>query len=92
MTGFWFNFPPIKGLENFTKQEQIAHINTEVMELMEAFYAGDNWMIAVEAMDIIHAVETFLRMSGIVGDVADMYRKECENKNRIRGYYDEQQG
>ena len=87
---FWFNFPPIKGLDEFTDEEQLAHINTEVIELIEAWEDNDRYHMALEAMDVIHAVETFLRMKGITGEVADYYRDECEQKNRVRGYYDEQ--
>ena len=87
---FWFNFPPIKGLDEFTDEEQLAHINTEIIELLEAWEDNDRYHMALEAMDVIHAVETFLRMKGITGEVADYYRDECERKNRIRGYYDDQ--
>ncbi len=87
---FQFNFPPVKGLEEFADQEQLAHINTEVIELIEAWEDGGRYNMALEAMDVIHAVETFLRMKGIIGEVADYYRDECEHKNRVRGYYDEQ--
>ena len=87
---FSFNFPPMKGLENFTVQEQLAHISQETGECIAAFYDGDEYDIVSEAMDIIHAVETLLRMKGIVGDKADELRNTVEHKNRIRGYYGEQ--
>ena len=90
MQKFHFNFPPMNGLENFTVQEQLAHISQETGECIAAFYDDDEYGMVSEAMDVIHAVETLLRMKGIIEDKADELRNDVEYKNRIRGYYGEQ--
>ena len=81
----YFVFPPIKTTR--TVDERVQKILDEIKEFQEAPAGVEK---DKEAVDIMHAVETFLRghfdgrlprINGLIGDV---YRK---NKNR--GYYDE---
>lgn len=80
-----FVFPAIKTTR--TIDQRVQKILDEVKEFQEATTDGDK---DKEAVDIMHAVETFLRghfagrefrLTGVIGEVY--------HKNKARGYYDE---
>lgn len=81
-----FVFPPIKTTR--TMDERVQKILDEVKEFQEATDKDEK---DKEAVDIMHAVETFLRghfadrQFRLNGVISEVYRK---NKNR--GYYDEE--
>lgn len=81
-----FVFPPIKTTR--TMDERVQKILDEVKEFQEAENENER---DKEAVDIMHAVETFLRghfagrefrLNEVIGEIY--------NKNKKRGYYDEE--
>lgn len=67
---------------------QLDHIQSELKELIDAYLTEPTGRVAEEAGDLLHSVETFLRIlqerQGI--NLTDVQR-HIENKNRERGYY-----
>ena len=87
-----YNFPALKGLEKLTVGQQLQKIEEEVKELERELQRAESFRyIAVEALNIIHACETLLRMLEDVTDIRAAYSYVIK-KNRERGYYDGMDG
>lgn len=98
MTDF-YRFPAMADYQYFTRNHQDKKIRSEVEEMHEARIALDlyepyerKWILrrneyGIELMDIIHAVETSLRMEFTDKEIDELHRA-VEDKNRERGYYD----
>lgn len=87
-----FIFPKIKGCEDFTMQEQMAKINEEAYELQCEILSekkSRRWIL-LEAMNVIHAIETLFRSMSATDSELDAAILETQYDNRERGYYDEQ--
>ena len=89
---FHFNFPRIvedsKGryeTENDSGRA-ILHIREEALELQEAFSKDERSHALEEALDTIHAIETFLRLCYSDSEI-DAMRDFVVAKNRRRNYY-----
>lgn len=85
MTGYEYNFPPTKWADSATDSQQCEKIWEEVGELQAAIDDGDYVSMLVEAMDVICAVETLLRMhnwQSVEGAHAIVWGKNTE-----RGYW-----
>lgn len=82
-----YTFPPTKFATENTASEQLAHINSELDELIDAhLFKGDKDVVE-EALDMIHSIETMLRMYEACGvDIEDM-KDHVIAKNRARNYY-----
>jgi len=81
-----YNFPEIKKGDHDGVLNQIYKIKEEVFE----FQNSKGYERDLEALDILHAVETFLRwhFEGREDEV-DELTKEVIDKNAVRGYYPE---
>ena len=61
---FQYQFPAIAEPEEMSKQLQ--HVKAEAQEAIEAYYEESApWTLATELMDVIHAAETALSISGL---------------------------
>lgn len=79
-----FNFPSVTKTNGTEGQEQ--KIREEFLEFY--YFESDNKDDKImEALDLIHAVETWLRMECTEEEVANAYQKVFV-KNALRGYYD----
>lgn len=81
-----YRFPPI-AIKPKSLADQIDKLYEEVGEVWDAFIdqAGVE-VIGMELLDIIHAVETALRMEFEDSEVEELRAKVIE-KNGRRGYY-----
>lgn len=89
---YTFVFPKIKGCEDFTMQEQMAKINEEAYELQTEILSekkSRRWIL-LEAMNVIHAVETLFRSMYATDAELEAAVAETMYDNQIRGYYGEQ--
>ena len=59
---YYYNFPAYDVDSNIDFAEQIAKIEEEITEIADANNADNLEQIAIEAMDVIVACETLLRM------------------------------
>lgn len=59
---YYYNFPAYDVGSTIDFAEQIAKIEEEITEVEDANNAGNLEQIAIEAMDVIVACETLLRM------------------------------
>ena len=67
---------------------QIEHIQSELKELIDAFFHEPSGRVAEEAFDLIHSVETLLLiLEEKHGVVLDAVRDHVKSKNAVRGYY-----
>lgn len=80
-----YNFPPIKGIENIPLSKQLQKIAEECQELVEAKTELEQ---LEELLDLLHAVETALRIFEQFANVDQMIELVIE-KNKERGYYDD---
>lgn len=82
-----FNFPPIK--TDRTAQEQFDKVQEEVIEYFEATLYESSENQDKEAIDILHAVETFIRVRfrGREDDLQKIIDATIA-KNTARNYYD----
>jgi NTP pyrophosphatase (non-canonical NTP hydrolase) len=68
---------------------QLEHIQSELKELMAAYWTEPKERVAEEAADLKHSVETLQRIlqekNGF--NITDIDKQVIE-KNRSRGYYD----
>lgn len=86
MTDF-YRFPAIDKLGTLDTLTQLEKIDAEVEEAKSAYYSNDfSYDYGVELIDVIHAVETALRMA-FDDEEIDMLWRLVEMKNRKRGYY-----
>lgn len=78
-----FNFPEI--LTDRTKEKQVEKVVDEVREYLAE---SDQDLSDKEAVDVLHAAETFLRVHfrGRMDVLDEIIRKTIE-KNTKRGYY-----
>ena len=91
-TKYTFMFPKIKGCEDITMQEQMAKINEEAYELQTEILSekkSRRWIL-LEAMNVIHAVETLFRSMCATDAELEAAVSETMYDNQIRGYYGEQ--
>jgi hypothetical protein len=67
---------------------QLAHIRSELKELVDAYENEPIVRVAEEALDLIHSCETLLRIleQRQLVDVPVLHDLVVE-KNRLRGYY-----
>lgn len=100
-----YQFPRMKNIGDWIIQDQLAKIQDETKEAIYACgnygcvqlttgYASPNAELArkeylVELMDIIHCVETALRMEDVDNEEYEQVRQLVIEKNRKRGYYDD---
>lgn len=67
---------------------QLQHVKSEIMEFEQAYFSEPAENVAIEALDAIHSLETWLRgfchNNGL--DIAVLHDLVVE-KNRQRGYY-----
>lgn len=84
-----WNFPEFSK-HAFSSFFQVKKIQSEAGELLEAFSEGDQRHAIEEALDVLHACETFLRNQPI--DLVNEIRNEVIEKNQKRGYYNERHG
>lgn len=85
---FTFNFDRVKFVDENGIIGQLAHVQSEVDEVQESAYTPDIHHTALEAMDCLHSVESLLRiMAEKHGINLNEIRRECDAKNRVRGYY-----
>lgn len=83
---FNYNFPAI--VTNNTLFRQFKKIQEEAHELEGTWEWKNTEATDEEVMDVIHACETYLRIRERQGANIDDIRQQVENKNRIRGYYE----
>lgn len=90
----FYRFPRLKEIEQLSRKDQVAKIRSECIEADKAsirygLYRGEDERsdYGIELMDVIHAVETALRMEFDDEEVKEL-RDHTERKNRERGYYD----
>jgi hypothetical protein len=84
--------PATKFLGNSFDQ-QISHMESELKEIIEAVYSGEEFFekeVAMEVIDLQSSCQTFLEGSmGLTKDKIAKYRKMVIAKNAARGYYKE---
>lgn len=78
-----FNFPMVTKFDDTEQEEKVKE------EFVEFYYSKpkDEEDKVVEALDLIHAVETWLRMECTEEEIVNAYMKVFV-KNALRGYYD----
>jgi len=83
-----YTFPRTRFVDCYSTFEQLAHIQTEVQELVQAYKSEPVERVAEEALDLIHSTETLLRIlqerHGL--DIAQAVN-HVTHKNALRGYY-----
>ena len=79
---FFYNFPACE--PEATEEAQLAHIRSEVEECAAE---TDSRGKALEAMDAIHCLETFIRKLSLSYAELDRIKAEVVRKNYERGYY-----
>lgn len=100
-----YQFPRMKDTDKWDIYDQFAKIKEEVNEAEYACgtygyvqlttgYASPNAEIArdeylMELVDIIHCVETALRIEDVTEDEYEEIKRLVIEKNRKRGYYDD---
>lgn len=77
-------FPAV--VPELTPREQVEKIASEVDELREALAYDPLPRVVEEALDVVHATETLLRLLASNDEVVESVREVTE-KNRLRGYY-----
>ena len=86
---FSYRFPAIVLPEGTTLSDQADYIIGEAQELKDAAMVTEtHYEVDVEAMDVIHAAETFLRMRGHSDDALNHLAQLVIEKNQRRGYYE----
>ena len=85
--GFTRQFPKIREVG---PSEQLAKVLEETAELRDAVCSDEpTWRVAEEAMDVLHATETFLlALERENGADLDAVKEAVVRKNRARGYYE----
>lgn len=82
-----FTFPPTKFVQENTEDEQLAHVCSEFIEMIQAKDLVDQHR---EAADLYGALETYFRLLERVHGpeyVRDAIFGWVEQKNRRRAYY-----
>jgi len=88
-TKYEYVFPAIRGFRRITMQEQMAKINEEAYELQMEILSekkSRRWIL-LEAMNVIHAVETLFRIMEAKDDELEAAVCETMYDNEKRGYY-----
>lgn len=80
-----YNFPPLKNYDDIPLSTQLSKIREELEELERA---DTDFQRALEALDLLHAIETYLRILELFIDVDDI-KEYVIKKNQDRGYYDD---
>ena len=82
-----YRFPKFAYLDDAEAVEQLAKMDEEVSEAMDAFILESNERFVEECLDAIHAIENMIRKvepdEKKVGEIMD----NVMEKNRERGYY-----
>jgi len=85
----YYNFPPIKNYKDIKPSEQLKKIKEELREVEKAQTTVQK---LIEAIDLLHAVETLIRIleQRCTGTILSLdVLKDCViKKNKERGYYD----
>lgn len=85
-----YNFPRIKYADTNTAEEQLEHIKSECLEIIERIDNGDFQGLTEEIIDRMHSSESWLRIvSERHGVDVDAEIEKVIEKNRARGYYDD---
>lgn len=102
MISFSYHFPAMAKLSEWSNLEQMAKIQEEVGEALNALdnyrmlqdmnaltssIMEERWSYGMELFDAIHAAETALRMEFSPEEAKEL-RDAVEEKNRERRYYD----
>ena len=95
----FYRFPAMANLGEWTNEQQADKVRGESLEACNALWDYDmgarfgkpdttkrRTAYGMELMDVIHAVETALRMEFSDAEVGGL-RDAVEDKNRKRGYY-----
>lgn len=81
-------FPRSKFVDENNTWTQLDHVQSEFKELIDAYFNDPAGRMAEEAGDLIHSVETFLRiLQERQGINLDEVQRHIQEKNRQRGYY-----
>lgn len=81
-----FNFPPTRFVTENSQIEQMDHIVSESMEVLDAMAKDESRRrLLEELMDLHHSLETFWRMQD-AQEVAEVMT-DVMKKNAMRGYY-----
>lgn len=89
MTDF-YRFPAMAELDEYTLEDQVKKVREEAEELVKVEGCGNSYYEQdFEAMDVIHAAESYLRMRHHSPETLEMLRQLVIEKNRKRGYYDD---
>lgn len=87
--GWSYRFPELARIP--AAADQTVKVVEEAVEAQRAVFEWKFHEAAVEAMDVIHASETLLRLlEGRLGADLDAAYEEVVAKNRARGYYGEE--
>ena len=84
--GYDYNFPKIKGSEDFSAIVQAKKIEEELKELLIEIEEEDETAILMEAIDVIIATETLLRQHP--RELVDAAANMVYMKNRVRDYWE----
>jgi hypothetical protein len=89
-----FTFPETKFVSTNTPFQQVRHIVSEIFEVCVDLWKGQHYKAMVECYDVIHSVETLIRILArrfewtlAIEWQAESLKKVVEDKNRRRGYY-----
>jgi hypothetical protein len=81
-------FPRSKFVDKNGIFNQIEHIDSELKELLDAFFHEPTQRIAEECRDLLHSVETLSRILMEFSDIdISATDKAIIQKNKDRGYY-----
>ena len=85
----FYRFPRVRFAGENGPHSQLQHVLSEARELEQAYGADPAINVAMEALDLIHSTETFLRIwidRNPDHDISVLHDLVVE-KNRQRGYY-----
>ena len=84
-----YNFPRIKYADENNSYQQLQHLKSECIEIIERIDSGDFAGIIEEMLDRHHSAETFFRKCEAAGVDIDWAINQIIDKNRARWYYND---
>lgn len=80
-----YHFPATKFVGENSSDTQVLHVNEEFNEWMDEDTISRSDLI--EAWDVLHSMETYLRIRAKEGADVEAAKRAVYEKNRGRGYY-----
>ena len=82
-----YRFPAVANIKDIQAFEQMDKVNEEVAEANDAYITESNERFVEELLDVIHAIETEIRIVMPDPEKVEEARQRVIEKNARRGYY-----